>query len=181
MITPAARAGRFRARPDGPRLLDLHGEGPSLPALPRLRPPAHARCRDGRGLCGRGREEGRAHAGPARPSGSSAMAQCCSSSVRARACLAACVRCPDDGWSARADGHGTPPVAGEWHAAGLVRHGFTHFDLELQLMLCRSSADCASSAPGEFWPGEAVEAAGLPHGFCQGRAPGACSQVDRAR
>lgn len=73
---------------------------------------------------------------------------------------------PDDGWSAKADGHATPPVAGEWRAAGVVRHGFTHFDLELQLMLC-GSADCASLPPGEFWPVDAVEAAGLPTVFAK--------------
>jgi len=73
---------------------------------------------------------------------------------------------PDDGWSARSDGHGTPPLAGDWRTAGVVRHGFTHFDLELQLMLCRS-ADCASLPPGEFWPVERVEAAGLPTVFAK--------------
>jgi A/G-specific adenine glycosylase len=73
---------------------------------------------------------------------------------------------PDDGWSARADGHGAPPVAGEWQTAGVVRHGFTHFELELQLMLCRS-ADCASLPAGEFWPLDAVEAAGLPTVFAK--------------
>ena len=73
---------------------------------------------------------------------------------------------PDDGWSARADGHATPPVPGEWRPAGVVRHGFTHFDLELQLMLC-GSADCASLPPGEFWPVDTVEAAGLPTVFAK--------------
>jgi A/G-specific adenine glycosylase len=73
---------------------------------------------------------------------------------------------PDDGWSARADGHGTPPIAGDWRTAGMIRHGFTHFDLELQLMLC-GSADCASLPPGEFWPVDAVEAAGLPTVFAK--------------
>lgn len=73
---------------------------------------------------------------------------------------------PDDGWSARADGHGNPPIPGEWRPAGVVRHGFTHFDLELQLMLCRS-ADCATLPPGEFWPVDAIEAAGLPTVFAK--------------
>lgn len=73
---------------------------------------------------------------------------------------------PDDGWSARADGHGAPPVPGDWRAAGVVRHGFTHFDLELQLMLC-ARADCATLPGGEFWPVERVEAAGLPTVFAK--------------
>ena len=73
---------------------------------------------------------------------------------------------PDDGWSARKDGHGTPPVAGEWRAGDTVRHGFTHFDLELQLMV-GAPADCASLPAGEFWPVETVEAAGLPTVFAK--------------
>ncbi|KUR72942.1 A/G-specific adenine glycosylase [Novosphingobium fuchskuhlense] len=73
---------------------------------------------------------------------------------------------PDDGWSARGDGHAVPPVAGDWHKAGVVRHGFTHFDLELQLMLC-ARADCASLPAGEFWPVEGIEAAGLPTVFAK--------------
>ena len=73
---------------------------------------------------------------------------------------------PDDGWSARADGHAAPPIPGEWHAGGLVRHGFTHFDLELQLMLC-AGGDFASLPVGEFWSVEAIEAAGLPTVFAK--------------
>ncbi len=73
---------------------------------------------------------------------------------------------PDDGWSARADGHAAPPVPGEWRSAGVVRHGFTHFDLELQLMLC-VALDCATLPPGEFWPVDTIEAAGLPTVFAK--------------
>jgi A/G-specific adenine glycosylase len=73
---------------------------------------------------------------------------------------------PDDGWSARADGHALPPIPGAWRAGGLVRHGFTHFDIELQLMLC-ASGDFASLPAGEFWPIEAIEAAGLPTVFAK--------------
>lgn len=73
---------------------------------------------------------------------------------------------PDDGWSARADGHAAPPIPGDWRTCGFVRHGFTHFDLELQLMLCESG-DFASLPVGEFWPVEALEAAGLPTVFAK--------------
>lgn len=73
---------------------------------------------------------------------------------------------PDDGWAARADGHGAPPVPGAWRAGGLVRHSFTHFDLELQLMLC-DSCDFGSLPPGEFWPVDGIEAAGLPTVFAK--------------
>jgi len=73
---------------------------------------------------------------------------------------------PDDGWSAKAHGHGAPPLPGPWRAGGTVRHGFTHFDLELQLMLCEA-AESASLPEGEFWPVDRVEAAGLPTVFAK--------------
>ncbi len=73
---------------------------------------------------------------------------------------------PDDGWAARADGHGAPPVDGEWRPGGVVRHSFTHFDLELQLMLC-DGGDLTRLPPGEFWPVDAMEQAGLPTVFAK--------------
>ena len=82
---------------------------------------------------------------------------------------------PDDGWTARADGHGQPPFAGRWRKGGVVRHGFTHFDLDLQLMLCEgddmvhlpSERGPTKNSPGEYWPLEAIEAAGLPTVFAK--------------
>ena len=47
-----------------------------------------------------------------------------------------------------------------------MRHGFTHFDLELQLMLC-DSADPASLPAGEWWPVADIESAGLPTVFAK--------------
>ena len=77
---------------------------------------------------------------------------------------------PDDGWSARADGDATPPFAGNWRKGGVVRHGFTHFDLDLQLMLC-DGAEIAKpwrgDAAGEFWPVATIDAAGLPTVFAK--------------
>ena len=73
---------------------------------------------------------------------------------------------PDDGWSARADGHGEPPLAAGWRSGGLVRHTFSHFDLELQLMLC-DAAGGASLAEGEWWPLDGIEQAGLPTVFAK--------------
>ncbi|WP_420381905.1 A/G-specific adenine glycosylase [Novosphingobium sp.] len=77
---------------------------------------------------------------------------------------------PDDGWNARSDGDGVPPFAGAWRVAGVVRHGFTHFDLDLQLMLC-DHAEMGQSLPGEgageFWPIDAIELAGLPTVFAK--------------
>jgi A/G-specific adenine glycosylase len=73
---------------------------------------------------------------------------------------------PDDGWSARGDGHRAPPFAAEWRIGGVIRHSFTHFDLELQLMLC-AGADFASLPEGGFWPVEQIETAGLPTVFAK--------------
>jgi A/G-specific adenine glycosylase len=73
---------------------------------------------------------------------------------------------PDDGWSARADGSGDAPVAGGWRAGGVVRHGFTHFDLELGLAIY--AGDKASGlAEGEWWPVADLDAAGLPTLFAK--------------
>jgi A/G-specific adenine glycosylase len=67
---------------------------------------------------------------------------------------------PDDGWSARADGHGDPPLAGMWQAAGVVRHSFTHFDLELGVVAYAGAL--ADLPQGEWWPLDQLEQAGLP-------------------
>lgn len=65
---------------------------------------------------------------------------------------------PDDGWSARGDG--TSGEAGE--LLGMVRHGFTHFDLELSVQRA-SNPD----GPGEWWPIADLDAAGLPTLFAK--------------
>ncbi len=74
---------------------------------------------------------------------------------------------PDDGWSARADGHKTPPIPGPWRPAGTVSHGFTHFDLDLQLMLY-SGDDCFTlERDGQWWPIDRIDQAGLPTLFAK--------------
>ena len=73
---------------------------------------------------------------------------------------------PDDGWSARADGDGQPPVAGTWHAAGAVRHAFTHFDLDLQLLV-GTAFSIANVADGTWWPRAELENAGMPTVFAK--------------
>ncbi len=77
---------------------------------------------------------------------------------------------PDDGWNARADGHARPPFAGDWRPGGVVRHGFTHFDLDLQLMLC-ADGEIGQVLPhasvGAFWPVAQIESAGLPTVFAK--------------
>lgn len=75
---------------------------------------------------------------------------------------------PDNGWSARGDGAASPPLNGDWQAMGIVRHSFTHFDLDLQLMLY-SGSEWASLAEtgGEWWPLDRLEQAGLPTLFAK--------------
>lgn len=66
---------------------------------------------------------------------------------------------PDDGWSARADGSGTPPLAGAWRSLGAVRHGFTHASLTLAVEALET--DAAPAPEGEWWPVAAIHEAGL--------------------
>ena len=65
---------------------------------------------------------------------------------------------PDDGWSARGDGDGGP----DGEPLGLVRHGFTHFDLELAVR----RHDVPLGA-GEWWPLDDLDDAGLPTLFAK--------------
>jgi len=69
---------------------------------------------------------------------------------------------PDDGWSARGDGTGR--LAGQWRDAGVVRHGFTHFDLELSV---KASRDAPVEGEGEWWPIDRLDEAGLPTLFAK--------------
>jgi len=68
---------------------------------------------------------------------------------------------PDDGWQARADGSGQPPLAGPWRDAGAVRHSFTHFHLTLRLQVWPGDAP-EPEGRGEWWPLGRLEEAGLP-------------------
>jgi len=73
---------------------------------------------------------------------------------------------PDDAWSARRDGSGDAPIPGAWRAGGVVRHTFTHFDLELGLAIYAGDKWDAL-AEGEWWPVAEIEAAGLPTLFAK--------------
>lgn len=73
---------------------------------------------------------------------------------------------PDDDWSARADGSGDAPVPGAWRAGGVVRHTFTHFDLELGLAIYAGD-NWNALGEGEWWPVADIEAAGLPTLFAK--------------
>ena len=82
--------------------------------------------------------------------------------------LGAMLALPDDGWNARADGNTAPPLDGPWTIAGSVRHSFTHFDLDLQLMVY-SGRDCSRLADqmGEWWALDRLAEAGLPTLFAK--------------
>ena len=84
----------------------------------------------------------------------------------AKGMLGAMRALPDDGWSAAGNGDGEAPCPGEWILAGAVRHGFTHFDLDLQLMLF-AGRDCANLGDGEWWPLAELDTAGLPTLFAK--------------
>ncbi|MBT8427425.1 MAG: A/G-specific adenine glycosylase [Erythrobacter sp.] len=72
---------------------------------------------------------------------------------------------PDDGWSAGGNGSGAPPLDGEWQGAGVVRHTFTHFALELSVE--RQSTQEEPPGQGEWWPVDQLDEAGLPTLFAK--------------
>ncbi|WP_255548134.1 A/G-specific adenine glycosylase [Erythrobacter ani] len=72
---------------------------------------------------------------------------------------------PDDGWSAREDGSGKPPIAADWQDAGTVRHTFTHAHLALTVKYGRTVS--VPDGKGDWWPVSEIEAAGLPTLFAK--------------
>jgi A/G-specific adenine glycosylase len=84
----------------------------------------------------------------------------------ARGMLGAMRALPDDGWSASGDGHDAPPFPGVWRSAGAVGHGFTHFDLQLEVDLCERGGYPALEG-GEWWPLARIDQAGLPTLFAK--------------
>jgi A/G-specific adenine glycosylase len=48
-----------------------------------------------------------------------------------------------------------------------VRHGFTHFDLELGVVTYAGSAWAELGGGGEWWPVQELEGAGLPTLFAK--------------
>lgn len=86
---------------------------------------------------------------------------------------------PDDGWSARADGAEAPPVDGPWSRAGVVRHVFTHFSLELSVDVHGGPGDPArTGAGGEWWPLDRLDEAGLPTLFAKAAGLGLAAMED---
>ena len=75
---------------------------------------------------------------------------------------------PDDGWSARGDGHGQAPLAGNWTCGGVVAHGFTHFGLAMHVAIYDGEDWSSLTAQaGEWWPLERMDEAGLPTLFAK--------------
>lgn len=71
---------------------------------------------------------------------------------------------PTGPWADSDPGTGGAPFAADWRAIGLVRHGFTHFDLACTVMV----ADAGDAvAQGEWWPVAAIADAGLPTLFAR--------------
>lgn len=73
---------------------------------------------------------------------------------------------PDDGWNARADGSDGAPLPGAWRAGGVVRHTFSHFDLELGLAIYAGERFDELEG-GEWWSVANLDAAGLPTLFAK--------------
>ena len=75
---------------------------------------------------------------------------------------------PDDGWNARLDGGGQPPIAGQWELAGRVEHVFTHFSLTLSLAIQKEVAlGSLDPEQGQWWPLERLDEAGMPTLFAK--------------
>ncbi len=70
---------------------------------------------------------------------------------------------PDDGWSAGGDGSAETPFIGDWIPSGSVQHTFTHFALELSVLVWRGEECCDRIGEhGEWWPLSRIDEAGLP-------------------
>ncbi len=75
---------------------------------------------------------------------------------------------PDDGWSARGDGSGVVPLSGDWQTCGTVQHVFTHFALEMQVLVWSGEECCdPDGEQGEWWPLSRIGEAGLPTLFAK--------------
>lgn len=72
---------------------------------------------------------------------------------------------PSTDWSAAPEA--TPPLAGSWRRYGKVDHVFTHFLLSLSVQGLEVKSGCKLPIPGEWWPLDRLEEAGLPTVFAK--------------
>ena len=97
----------------------------------------------------------------------------------ARGMLGGMLALPDDGWSARGDGHGQAPallaghaMVSNWPVVGEIRHVFTHFALRLELAVysamggaglgMQAGVETDDTSHGQWWPLARLDEAGLP-------------------
>lgn len=74
---------------------------------------------------------------------------------------------PTGPWTEDAPGLAGAPPAADWRMLNeTVRHGFTHFDLEVALATATWSGH-AGAPQGEWWPVADIESAGLPTVFAK--------------
>jgi A/G-specific adenine glycosylase len=89
---------------------------------------------------------------------------------------------PDDGWSARSDGTRAAPLAGPWQSAGAVSHGFTHFNLRLNVLLYLGNDwTTLPASEMEWWPLDRLDEAGLPTLFRKAARLALADMVERGR
>jgi len=74
---------------------------------------------------------------------------------------------PSGPWTDAEPGLTDAPATVEWRTAGTVTHVFTHFALDLAVLV-GEGRDC--EAPGEWWPVERIDDAGLPTLFAKAAA-----------
>ena len=78
---------------------------------------------------------------------------------------------PTGPWAAAPSGLDDAPAAAGWRLLdGRVSHGFTHFDLDLQLAVAQAAGHDAVTIEGEWWPVDDLAVAGLPTVFAKAAA-----------
>jgi len=71
---------------------------------------------------------------------------------------------PSGPWTGRDPGLDGAPLRANWREAGTVAHVFTHFELDLRVVMASSDGDLAD---GEWWPIDRIGDAGLPTLFAR--------------
>ncbi len=97
----------------------------------------------------------------------------------ARGLLGGMLALPTGPWTEAGDAPGLAgaPADGAWADAGHVRHIFTHFALDLRVVVLRDprAARCA----GEWWPVDAIADAGMPTLFAKAAERAMAARVEQ--